>query len=68
MLAIVRTLRGEPAEQRTALVRGNRKLEPPPSVCHEIDGDMAGEWVLLVVVIMMTMVADGSCVDSYIPL
>lgn len=66
VLAIVRALSGEPAEQRTALVRLDGDPEPPPPFCHEIGGvygfgDAADLEIVVVVValvkvMMMTMV------------
>lgn len=43
VLAIVRALSGQPAEQRTALVRFNGDPEPPPTFGHEIGGSMASD-------------------------
>lgn len=63
-------LRGQPAEQRPALVGRNGELEPPASFCHErmaevweleVEG-FEGPWCWIAgskcAVVMMTMVAD----------
>lgn len=70
VLAIGRALGGEPAEQRTALVRFNGDPEPPPAFCHEIGGLYKELWccglevvvvvMALVKVMMMTIVADST--------
>lgn len=72
VLAIVRVLGGQPAEQRTALVGFAGDPEPPPAFCHEIGGfgDEALVYVaaqlqvvvmvMALVVVMMTMVANST--------